>query len=506
MEGTRQDILAAVEEWMADFDAPNILWLKGHPGVGKSAIAMSMVDHLRDLKRLGSSFFFQRQEASIMTPIALWRTVAYSLARQHPGVRARIIAALKADESLPSTSNVDRLFQELVYRPLMATEDIPAGRMPIVVIDALDECGGLDGQYSDLRRSLINTLKYWARLPPKFKLLVTSRGESDIERLFSPTTTKHRLLEILTGRRANLQSSEDVRTFLKHRFQQIVDHYSPALPSSWPGDDAVQNLTHRAAGLFIWAKTVVKFVTDGEPKEQLSLVLQGGGAGDISALYKLILNTSFREPTENVIKAFHSVIGTAILAKRPLPIDSVTHLLTIDPCTVAYICKGLHSVLESGNILSVTHQSFVDFVVDPKRCPPMFLIRWEQEQRTLTLACLRNMKKELKFNICNLGTSSLANDDIQGLDRLVDINIPDALQYSCMHWYSHLCSDSNTANTEVSSLLDDFFMGPRPLYWIEVLSLMGKVPIGISALRHINTCIKVRTIITGMIPSNKTLS
>jgi hypothetical protein len=489
MEGTRQDIFAAVKEWTTDFDAPNILWLKGHPGVGKSAIAMSIIEHLRDSKRLGSSFFFQRQEATVTTPSALWRTVAYNLARRHPGIRARIIAALKEDESIATTFNIEKLFQQLIQEPLNATNNIPAGRMPIVVIDALDECGGLSGKYSKDGKDLIRTLESWARLPLQFKLLVTSRGEDDIEQLFS--TINHRLLEIHTGQTVNPQSSEDVRRFLKHEFQEIASKFPRHLQPDWPGDETMSMLSSRAAGLFIWARTVVKFVTEGVPPHQLKLVLEGGGAGDIDDLYKLVLNASFPKPSEEVIKAFHSVIGTIILAERPLPIDSVTQLLAVDPCAVEYICKGLHSVLGHGRVLSLTHQSFVDFVVDPNRCPPLFLINREHERRILTLACLQTMTKELKFNICELETSCLANAEIDGLDKLVDLKIPDALQYSCMHWSSHLCSDSNPASVEVSALLDEFLTGPRPLYWIEVMSLMGKVPTAISALREIKGCTKV---------------
>src|ERR1700743_3129674 len=71
-EGTREDILKVIDEWSTDFDAPNILWVTGQPGVGKSAIATSVVEHLRASKRLGSSFFFQRQAAEVMTPSVLW--------------------------------------------------------------------------------------------------------------------------------------------------------------------------------------------------------------------------------------------------------------------------------------------------------------------------------------------------------------------------------------------------------------------------------------------------
>src|SRR5271154_4269398 len=102
MEGTRQDILGRINTWMLNLDAPNILWLKGHPGVGKSAISASVVERLGAAKRLGSRFFFQRQAATSMTTSALWRTVAYDLARQYPTMRKHLLAALKEDETIPA--------------------------------------------------------------------------------------------------------------------------------------------------------------------------------------------------------------------------------------------------------------------------------------------------------------------------------------------------------------------------------------------------------------------
>ena len=158
MQGTRQNILDRIADWTTDFDAPNILWLSGHPGVGKSAIASSIVEQLRVAGRLGSCFFFQRQQATVMTTQALWRTVAYDLGRQYPTIRKCLLAALKADEAIPDIVDVDKLFNQLIEGPIM-TSELPTESSPVVVIDALDECGGLDGQHSEVRRGLLRTLK-----------------------------------------------------------------------------------------------------------------------------------------------------------------------------------------------------------------------------------------------------------------------------------------------------------------------------------------------------------
>jgi pantothenate kinase-related protein Tda10 len=57
MEGTRQWIIDQIHTWLNDFQAPNILWLGGSPGAGKSTIASTLVSQLAELGRLGSSFF-----------------------------------------------------------------------------------------------------------------------------------------------------------------------------------------------------------------------------------------------------------------------------------------------------------------------------------------------------------------------------------------------------------------------------------------------------------------
>src|SRR5450432_2070782 len=122
MEGTRQDILARVDAWAVNIDAPNILRINGHPGVGKSAITSSLVENWRSSGRLGSSFFFRRGRANVMTPNALWRTVAYDLGRRYPSIRKHLVTVLNANETLPSTSNADTLFRQLIHEALTACE------------------------------------------------------------------------------------------------------------------------------------------------------------------------------------------------------------------------------------------------------------------------------------------------------------------------------------------------------------------------------------------------
>jgi len=46
MEGTRKGVFEKIDGWLNDFGAPNILWISGSPGSGKSAVASSLVSEL----------------------------------------------------------------------------------------------------------------------------------------------------------------------------------------------------------------------------------------------------------------------------------------------------------------------------------------------------------------------------------------------------------------------------------------------------------------------------
>ena len=102
----------------------------------------------------------------------------------------------------------------------------------------------------------------------------------------------------------------------------------------------------------------------------------------------------------------------------------------------------------------------------------------------LGIACLKVMTTQLHFNICKLNDSQLANAEIRDLPSQVKENISDLLQYSCLHWLDHLyLPPANHDQCElVLGSLKKFFEGLYPLFWIEVLSIMGVVPIGVPSL------------------------
>ena len=111
----------------------------------------------------------------------------------------------------------------------------------------------------------------------------------------------------------------------------------------------------------------------------------------------------------------------------------------------------------------------------------------------LGISCLKVMTTQLHFNICKLNDSQLTNVEIGDLPSQVKENISDPLQYSCLHWLDHLClPPANCDQCElVLGSLKKFFDGSYILFWIEVLSIMGMVPIGVPRLQRLLSWVRV---------------
>ena len=181
MDGMQEDIMEKIDEWCDDLDAScNILWIRGFPGVGKSAIAQKLASKLKFSHHLGWSFFFQHELVTVQTPVNFWHTVAFDLFCEYPSARSAIITKLKDNEIDLENIDAKELFRSLIKDPLKQSSDILLGSLPVVVIDGIDECSGLDGSRSKHWKILLEGFKTWTRLGPQFKLVVTSHPEDDI--------------------------------------------------------------------------------------------------------------------------------------------------------------------------------------------------------------------------------------------------------------------------------------------------------------------------------------
>ena len=482
MGGTRESILREVTAWVTNQSGSNnTYWIYGLPGIGKTSLAHSICQTLDKQNRLIGAFFCQRDDTSSSDPRNILPTLIYKLAGISPSFRGVVAERLRSNQNLTTESMEDTLFLDFI----LSLPGQPNEHSLAFIVDALDECGD-----SQTRPDVLKALTDAAALAPWLKIIITSRPEADIERFFTGlASSSHSSYDLATDEKAN----DDLRTFARTQFNLVASHWHLSTP--WPEESDFNRVITRANGLFIFIKTLVLALRQCEdPDESLKVALRGSANSGLESLYRLYSSILMAHSN---IGGFWRMIVVIITAQyRPLCKESVAKLTGVKPNVVETLADALSSLLyrdEGANgAIRVRHLSISDFFLSD-RCDYQVNLREAHAQQGIS--CLETMMKELRFNICKLDDSRLANKDVKDLQSRIEENISDPLQYSSLYWSNHLCFslDSRDRNPRALGKLNGFFEGLYPLFWSEVLSIMGMVPIGAPCLRQVITWLRVST-------------
>ncbi|KAI0263300.1 hypothetical protein BC834DRAFT_938963, partial [Gloeopeniophorella convolvens] len=475
LEGTRRDVLYRIISWFNDPNEPNVLWLTGAPGTGKTTIAWSLIAELEKQQRSAGKFFFRQNQHS---PYQLWRTLAYKMAKFHPAIKTGVYNTLVSDSE--ALDSVDLTFEKLIVGPLKASEALLVNRGPIILIDGLEQCAQWYGDW----KTLLETLPKWLSLPHHCKLIVTSRPQDDIQKVFEGKDVKR--IELLTGD-VDSDTNDDIRAYLTHRFAEMRKQ-DKTIPEDWPDWDSTWKLVEHASGFFKWAAIAADGIQAAlaDRERHLSMIIDGGPATKFDSLDEYleeILRMAFEESSA---EAFRATMGTIALSKEPLTMNDLEHFLDdrfpsdsgVSLEDTCYKLLPMVSINGDNKSLTLRHKVFKEYLTDPKRCAlsdSAFPIDQSQAHRKMTVSCLKVMQKGLKFNICELKSSYMMNLEIEDKDAVLEKHIPSYLAYACQFWADHLRGTSATEkrDTEIVNLLRNF-LHIHILYWLEVLSLLGK--------------------------------
>jgi len=487
MEGTRQSILNQVMAWVTNpqgrNDAPrrNTYWFYGSPGIGKTSLAHSICAKLHDKEQLAGAFFCRRDDPDLSEPRNILPTLINKLAGIFPPFRSIVAERLRHDPNLTPESMKDALFLDFI-------RSLP--RHPkhtlVFVIDALDECGNTRS-----RPVVLRTLTDAAAQAPWLKIVITSRPEVDIQSFFDTLTRpSYSSYDLATDQDA----SDDLRTFARSQFELVASVWH--LQNTWPEELDFNRVISLANGLFIFIKTLVLTLERCEdPQESLKHTLKGAAGAGLESLYALY-SSILKAQIVHINAEFRRMIGVLLTTApyRPLCEETIAELAGVKPNLVKKWVDALSSLLyrdETANgVIRVRHLSISDFFVSSD-CD--YRISLENANMQLGIACLKMMVDQLRFNICKLEDSRLANAEVVDLLSRIKENISDPLQYSSLYWSNHLCFSPENGDRRALQSLKEFFEGLYPLLWIEVLSIMGMVPIGAPSLRRVISWVKVST-------------
>ncbi len=464
---------------MNDPASERSLVLFGQAGTGKSSIAHEIAHRFDKMHRLTSSFIFLRKEQSKREAYHLFTTLARDLSDRYPSFKTALGKVVKDNSSLRvGTRDYATLFESIILEPL---KDLHIVGPILVVIDALDESGDATGRIG-LHTFLAKNL---TRLPSNFRVLITSRPEYDIESVLDGAPSVR--TKYINDPKLAANTRGDILAYLRENLPLEFKTYGNALAD-------------RAEGLFQWAVVACELILKppeffGFSKKKcmehlLTLTEDPRGQDPLDELYKEVLEGSFTQPESRLL--FRSVVGRLIASIEPLTTRSLItlrqHADDDGRESVVVVLRRLGSLLSHVNSsdanLSIfpLHTSFRNFLTDKAKSGG-FYVSLRDAHRQLAHSCLGLLLNDLKFNICNLESSYLANKDVKDLNSRVDRYISPALLYACRFWDDHF--EHIDFETVLFGKLRTFFE-KKFLFWLEALSLTSDLRLALRAISTLN--------------------
>ncbi|KAG8758697.1 hypothetical protein FRC11_003232, partial [Ceratobasidium sp. 423] len=434
LDGTRKAVLKRIITWTQNRKNPeSFMWISGQAGMGKTSIATSLCRYLDNNRALAGSFFCKREDPNFGDPHRLLNNLVYEITTQCPPYAHEVTKAIRANRRL-CTAHFDIRYEGLVKDPLQRLKSLSAPAPLIVVVDALDECRDCDS-----RRQVMRILLNMSQLVPWLKVIVTARPERDLMEEFRGQGSREPIVHLQT-----YDASDDIRAYINGQLGHL------AQKEQWP-DDGITQLCMMAQGVFLWAALATKFIKNSTipalSRLQQVLANQKSPITDyFDALYTQALRGAMNDHNDDTKEAYTRCIGAifATLEHKPLAIPNLDYLLAaagrIGQGTIERIVASLSPlvIVADGRYVKFHHSSFKDYANDPLRSHA-FHIQFKKYEADLANCCLTVMQQDLRFNI-------------------------------------------SSPNQALVDTIVKFLEGPQLMYWIEVLSLIGRLDLAFGGL------------------------
>ena len=489
LRGTRADVLLQLEHWLDNEQDHRVFWLNGLAGTGKSTIAQTFAEITFADGDLGASFFCSRDFEDRSNIQGIFPTLAFQLAYRYPLFREQLLRVLRANPGVGRESLCSQM-EKVIIGPFKTTHI-----RTLIIIDALDEC-----KDNEPASAILSVLSRYVDKIPQVKFFITGRPELRIRSGFRLASLRP-ILEVL--RLHDVECSlvdSDIRLFFRTQLTTLPETRSGFGPmEDWPSSDEIDVLCTKAAGLFIYTSTVVKFVASEyhTPTERLTLIISlpqstvHEGKSGIDLLYTQVLKYAFHDicaDNEEYYSHLRSTLGAVLLTFNPLSMETFTTLLRkSDISTTLRFLRSLLLIPESKvEFIRALHKSFPDFLINPERCKDeRFLVSPPVHHQEILFLCLNLMNEKLKRNICNLDNYAIIGE-VEDISACRKEHIGGALEYACQFWVKHLMETPSSGHDvgEVDNAINRFFE-THLLFWIEVLVIMESLNVSVYAINDI---------------------
>ncbi|KIK71658.1 hypothetical protein GYMLUDRAFT_977718, partial [Collybiopsis luxurians FD-317 M1] len=489
LEGTRVHILDQISDWVLSpsNDSSHMFLLCGPAGTGKSAISHTIGKRFKEMNYLGAFFCFDRTFLAERTPVRAVQSIAYGLSQHLPGFGKALIEIMEKDPYILSSPSIVEQWKFLIVDPAQEVKEKDKSTPVVIIIDALDECG--HREEGGPREKLISLLLDGAQdLPKNFRILVTSRLESDIIELFEEHLNVIQIQDM-----NNLsETKEDIYIY-------ILDRMKKSIKQGVLDVEQCRFLAEKAEGYFQWAYTVCNALGQKQKpgvkvkslKQRFEQFISLSPSPNkelqpLDSLYKSILQDIFDREDEAAMREYRKVMSQVLASRVPLSQQSLERLqLAYSEYTgieddksgvnvvVPYLGSLLSGVNRSDAPVRPVHTSVRDFLLDKSRSGD-YAINPAEGHYIMALGTIQLMIEKLHFNMCNLESSHIFNSKVENLSDKIEKCVSSEIKYACCYWYTHLLYIQPTHTA--LNLMEIFFL-KSSLYWLELLGVLGKVDI-----------------------------
>ena len=432
--------------------------MHGEGGVGKTAIAHTLARFLDEEDRLAACFFWDKNDRDRRQAEKLLPTLAYQLAKRHADYRSAVLEILESHDERAIHTGLESQLELLFRAPFsklsqgkLSESRPPRERHLVIVLDGLDEsCDSIPS-----RRTLAGIIGDIAILVPWLKVFLSSRRPPELEDCFGPNLSSHLGLEY-----PPYDLKREIEDFVTQ--STFVQEAAVGAPTSDETSKpiACDTLYHQFIGN----------VVDHQSHD-----------ADVMPLVRNVL-----------------AVASCIALNSPLGEDALFHFLeTFHPRltgnalreSIVSLKPILFASAERKLLLMFPAESFLGFLAARSRSG-WISVDINSVNMTIASRCLETMQTRLKFNVCGLESSYFENKDVPGLEHTVEANIPEPLQYSCLHWLDHVPREGNPLVLQDRTM--DLLCPPKALYWIEILTLLTALEVGKNILLRCREHFQVR--------------
>ena len=443
-------------------------------GTGKTTIAYSFSAILERRQSLGGTFFASHLRVDTSDARCIIPTISLQLARHLPSFGSLILGIVKNNPNC-SSWRIAKQFQKFMVTPLIAAcRENRVVVVPVIVLDALDECS----DQSLVAELLYMILEHSKSLPVKF--FITSRPEIVVMESFDYSLDYSNLILHEVG-------NEIVKADIELYVKACLGGKKYNRPN-WPSQADVESLVNMSGTLFVYAATVCKYITQrgsySMPRRlsdvvNFALEATSGLTHPLDILYKRILDATYGSANKREGSDIGMVLTVIVYAYNPLSMTTISALVQIPIEQIQAALSTLHSLIyipsqDPDVPISTFHASFHDFISNQSSSEKYYLDP-HVSHKSLALQCLSL-----------INTEWVNKTNVSYLAERRHEEISQSLAYACCSWAFHF-TDADHNNG--SDTLKEFFE-QHLLRWMDCLSILGKLKIAMDSLLKLKSWVR----------------